>query len=208
MDRTPHRSEIFQRELAELSRRLGRPMEQWVRISTPESPRGPAGFPLSSPRTAEVVLIVPRPRERVLVHTKNFYPTGVWRLPTGGLHRRESIEKAVCRESMEETGHALQPRRFLFHIHFRWERSDNDFQSFGFLMSQAHGKIRSRDRREQISAFRDSDRRAIRGIAQRLETLRGTWIAWGRFRAVPHRTLLAAWPAGGFGVSGPNEEDR
>jgi ADP-ribose pyrophosphatase YjhB (NUDIX family) len=198
MEQTPHRREIFERELADLSRRYGRPIEQWVQISTPESPDGPAGFPLSSRRTAEVVLIVPRRRERVLVHTKNFYPSGVWRLPTGGLRRRESIERAVRRESLEEIGLAQQPTRFLFHIHFRWERSEKSFQSFGFLLSEAHGKIRSRDRREQISAFRDSDRRTIQGIAQRLERLRGSWTAWGRFRAVPHRALLAAWPPGGL----------
>jgi hypothetical protein len=109
---------------------------------------------------------------------------------------------------MEEMGVALQPTRFLFHIHFRWEKSEKSFQSFGFLLSEARGKIRSRDRREQISAFRDSDRQSIRGIAQRLERLRGSWTAWGRFRAVPHRALLAAWPDRGFSAGEPDKPDE
>ena len=200
MDATPHCNEALQKELVELCRRYGDPAEEWVHISTPASIPGPAGFPLSSRRTAEVVLIVPRSGGRVLVHTKSFYPAGVWRLPTGGLRRRESIERAVRREATEETGQSLLPVRFLFHIHFRWEKSGKDFQSFGFLMSEAQGKIRSRDRREHISAFRDSDRSAMQRITHRLESLRGTWTAWGKFRAVPHRSLLRVWPVDGFTV--------
>ena len=161
---------------------------------------------MTSRRTAEVVLVVPRGNNKVLVHTKNFYPAGIWRLPTGGLRRRESIERAVLRESMEETGQELHPARFLFHILFRWEGADKAFQSFGFLMSEAQGKVRSRDRREQISAFRDSDRRGMRRIAQRLESLRGTWTSWGRFRAIPHRALLGLWPEEGLVANNESPE--
>lgn len=202
MENSPNRKDVIAKELADLSLRFGKPVEEWVTILKPESSTGPAGFPLSSRRTAEVVLIVPRTNGRILFHTKGFYPSGIWRLPTGGLHRRESIEAALRRETFEEVGQDLSPTRFLFHIHFRWDNSDKDFQSYGFLMSEAHGPIQSRDRREQISAFRDLDRPAVQTIAKRLESLHGTWTAWGKFRAIPHRALLRLWSDDGFAAPG------
>jgi 8-oxo-dGTP pyrophosphatase MutT (NUDIX family) len=189
------RKPIYAHELEKLAERLGQPRSEQIEIAASSHSNGPAGFPLTSRRTAEVVLVVPRPAGRVLVHTKNFYPSGIWRLPTGGIHRGESIEAAVRRESVEETGLALVPERFLFHLRFCWDGFDKDFQSFGFLMNAADGRIQSRDPKEQITAFRDSTREEIEAIAQRLETLQGNWSAWGRFRAAPHRVLLRVWPS-------------
>jgi 8-oxo-dGTP pyrophosphatase MutT (NUDIX family) len=195
---------VYTREIEELTRRLGQPLSEQIEIVAGRHSNGPAGFPLTSRRTAEVVLVVPRPTGRVLVHTKNFYPAGVWRLPTGGIHRGESIESAVRREVVEETGLPLAPTRFLFHLRFCWDGFEKDFQSFGFLLSSDDGTPESRDPKEQITAFRESTRDGIEAIAQRLETLQGNWNAWGRFRAAPHRVLLRVWPANGFTPPPPN----
>ncbi len=192
-----HKRPDPQAEYAYLRTRFGDPVEKCVTIERKNLTKGPAGFPLSSRRTAEVVLVVPRDGGRILVHTKRFYPAGVWRIPTGGLHRQEAIEAAVKREAMEETGLRLLPLRFLFHIHFRWDDLDKEFQSYGFLLTEASGKIQSRDRREQISAFRDADRSEIKSIAGRLASLRGSWSSWGIFRAAPHQALLEVWPEEG-----------
>ena len=42
----------------------------------------------------EVVMVVPRPGGKVLLHTKSFYPPGTYRLPTGRLRLGESPEAA------------------------------------------------------------------------------------------------------------------
>jgi hypothetical protein len=55
-------------------------------------------------RRGEVVLIVQKPDDRILLHTKPFYPAGVFRLPTGGLKPEESINDGLVRELYEETG--------------------------------------------------------------------------------------------------------
>jgi 8-oxo-dGTP pyrophosphatase MutT (NUDIX family) len=197
-ERGTKRVPSLRNQIETLGARFGRPAEALVEIRRPSHATGPAGFPLSSRRTSEVVLVVPRKSDTVLVHTKNFYPTGIWRLPTGGIRRREPIDAAVRRESLEETGQPLEPVRFLFHLRFRWDGFDKEFHSFGFLMSRAEGKLESLDRREQIAAFRDSDRSDLQSLTQRLESLRGNWTGWGRFRAGPHRALLRLWPKEGF----------
>lgn len=194
-------------EAEALSLRLGPPRCEAIRFPPSSSHAGPAGFPLSSKRTTEIVLVIPRGADRVLVHTKEFYPAGVWRLPTGGLHPGEGIEAGTLRESREETGHELSPCRFLFHLRFTWDDSDKSFESFGFLTRSVGGKIISRDPRENIAAFRDVNRAEMEGIARHLESLGGRWLSWGRFRAVPHRILLDLWapgePTGAIGIE-PN----
>jgi 8-oxo-dGTP pyrophosphatase MutT (NUDIX family) len=186
-----------QREIDALAERLGEPAREVVSIHRMNRSRGPAGFPISSRRTAEVVLVIPRPGAKVLVHTKKFYPNGVWRLPTGGLHPGEAIESALLREGREETGLLLTPIRFLFDLRYEWEGSDKSFQSFGFLTALTHGEIKSNDPHEQITAFHDFDRAGLASVVERLETLASTWTAWGKFRAAAHRVVLGMWPPGG-----------
>jgi 8-oxo-dGTP pyrophosphatase MutT (NUDIX family) len=186
-----------QAEIASLADRYGAPLSRTIEFPAVSTSTGPAGFPLSSPRTAEVVLIVPRRLNKILTHTKHFYPSGIWRLPTGGIQRGEGIEHALLRESVEETGNELRPVSFLFRIEYRWEGSGKRFDSFGFLMSEAAEPIASRDPREQITAFRDVGRDGLRRIGERLESLGGSWRQWGLFRTVPHRTLLHLWPPSG-----------
>lgn len=197
MDSKPPNRDRLTQHLDALAARFGTPVRELVHIPQITRSAGPAGFPLSSRRTAEVVLIIPRPDRKVLVHTKNFYPSGVWRLPTGGLHRGERIDDAIRREAREETGNDLHPHRFLFHLRFRWEGVAKQFDSYGFLTTEASLRIESRDPREQITAFRDVGREDFASITHTLEGMMGSWTAWGRFRAAPHRLLLQLWPSEG-----------
>jgi NAD+ diphosphatase len=194
MEPSPPNRDRLAQHVDALSERYGAPIRELIHIPQISRSLGPAGFPLSSRRTAEVVLIVPRPARKVLVHTKNFYPSGVWRLPTGGLHRGERIDDAIQREAREETGNDLLPARFLFHLRFRWEGAPKQFDSYGFLTTEASTRIESRDPREQITAFRDVSRDEFAEITRSLETMMGSWTSWGRFRAAPHRLLLDMWP--------------
>jgi NAD+ diphosphatase len=197
MESSPQNREKISQHIDALAERYGAPVRELIHIPQVSRSLGPAGFPLSSRRTAEVVLVIPRPDRKVLVHTKNFYPSGVWRLPTGGLHRGERIDDAIRREASEETGNDLAPARFLFHLRFRWEGAAKQFDSYGFLTTEASMRIESCDPREQITAFRDVGRDEFSAITRSLDGMMGSWTSWGRFRAAPHRLLLQLWPAGG-----------
>ena len=47
-----------------------------------------------------------------LVHTKAFYPQGVYRLLTGGIKPGEPLLEALAREAQEETSLTLRIERF------------------------------------------------------------------------------------------------
>jgi 8-oxo-dGTP pyrophosphatase MutT (NUDIX family) len=194
MESKPPSKDRLAQQIDALAVRFGAPVRELIHIPQVNRSLGPAGFPLSSRRTAEVVLVIPRPGRKVLVHTKNFYPSGVWRLPTGGLHRGERIDDAIRREAREETGNDLLPCRFLFHLRFRWEGAPKQFDSYGFLTTEPSVRIESRDPREQITAFRDVGRDEFEALTRTLEGMMGSWFSWGRFRAAPHRFLLQLWP--------------
>ena len=95
-------------EVAELSRRLGKPVTREVALD--DIAFDPVGNPS---RFAEVCMVVRRPTGDVLLSIKTFYPRGAFRLPTGGIDRDEPILDAVLRETHEETGLTVEVRRFL-----------------------------------------------------------------------------------------------
>ncbi|MDO8586850.1 MAG: NUDIX hydrolase [Armatimonadota bacterium] len=136
----------------------------------------------------EVVMVVPRPTEAVLVMTKAFYPEGVYRLPSGGIHRGEQVEDALNRELLEETGFALPVDRFLARLDYllRCENREISFSSYMYLMQPTDETPRCSDAEEQITGFRDVPIAQLAVIAEQLRSLPGRWQDWGRFRAIAH----------------------
>ena len=50
---------------------------------------------------------------RIAVIAKPFYPAGMYRTPSGGLHDGESLETGAVREAWEETGLRIRLARYL-----------------------------------------------------------------------------------------------
>lgn len=147
----------------------------------------------SKPRRAEVVLVLPRPGG-VLLHTKRFYPRDVYRLPTGGVHAGEPLLQAVGREVAEETGLALEPTRFLFHIAHVPESEEHPvFHSLGFLLPGSADLVAPVDDEEEISDFRVIPWSGLDDVATHLASLGPPWKRWGRFRSLSHSLLADLW---------------
>lgn len=173
---------------------LGQPIRRTLVLRRPRESKERYSYPFNRKRPGEVVLIIPRSRRSVLLHTKSFYPPDLFRLPTGGLMKNEKISEALRRELHEETGFDLTPRQFLFHLEVRMvERTrQRRFHSFGFLMSPAVDEPQPQDKNERIAGFKDVPVEKLRSVANRLRRLPTPWALWGRFRAMPHTMALRA----------------
>ena len=139
-------------------------------------------------RQSEVILALQRPGNQVLLHTKTFYPPGVYRLTSGGVKPGEKIKKAVRREALEELGLEVHVERFLGVITYAIQHDDETipFASYVFLIS-GDGEPHPTDPDEPISGYREVAWTDLPAVADALEAVPPDWIDWGRFRAIGHR---------------------
>jgi 8-oxo-dGTP diphosphatase len=144
---------------------------------------------LDQDRRAEVVLIVPRPRGRVLLISKPDYPADTYRLPTGGVGLEEEVLTAAARELLEETGLALGPERVLGIVDWTFAHRGRKrrFASYLVTFPMTDAPVRAADAREKISAYREHPLAEIDRIIAHLRQLPADWKSWGERRAVPHQ---------------------
>lgn len=144
---------------------------------------------LKDKRVAEVVLLVRRPQNRYLLHTKAFYPQGVYRLLSGGIKPGEDVVAAAQREAYEETGLPARVERFvgILRQHMVHQGDSFTFTSYLFLLCQDGGSPGVCDDDEEISGYQEVLAEELEGVAEALEALSPDWADWGRFRAVAHR---------------------
>ena len=187
-----------QREIDTLAARFGGPLV--VDSTIPDYFDDPIRRP---DRYGEVCMVVRRPSGKLLVAIKTFYPRGAYRLPTGGIHRGEAIFDALVREAKEETGLETDVRRFLARIAYHGTAAPSGvplFHTFAFLLEETGGRLGALDKTEQIEDWREIAATDLRQVAEFLDDLKtagtmdigGDWHAWGKFRAVVHRTVADA----------------
>ena len=140
-------------------------------------------------RRGEVGMVILRPSGRVLVHTKDFYPGAVFRIPTGGISWGESVLDALKREVWEETGLTAEVLRFLAVVEYRFADGARElpFVTYLFLLRHAAGTPLPQDSEEQIARFDEVEIPDLLRLAEILEGLKDDWAEWGQFRAVAHR---------------------
>ena len=139
-------------------------------------------------RRGEVVLAIQRPDGNVLLHTKPFYPEGVFRLPSGGVHPGEPVLTWAIREAREETGLEVGIGRFLGMVEYTFRHAGRQmaFVSYVLLMPAGDDPPAAQDTKERISGFRYVAIPELRTIAAQLRGLPAPWSDWGHFRAPPH----------------------
>lgn len=136
----------------------------------------------------EVVLVVPRPGEKALLHTKSFYPAETYRLPTGRMHPGEEPDAAFAREYREELGGVGEiDRRFGVVVYtLVSDAGSAEFRSYVYLTRELVGEPHPQDGDEEITGFIDVPFDELPTVAESLRNLPGDWRDWGRFRAVVH----------------------
>jgi ADP-ribose pyrophosphatase YjhB (NUDIX family) len=138
-------------------------------------------------RRGEVVLVVERP-DGVILHSKDFYPPGTYRLPSGGVKWGESVLHALHREAWEEMGLKLEVERFLGFLEYEFCRQGETmpFVSYVFLVRGVRGEPAPQDEEEHIVSFRQVPVAELTAVADSLRALEEDWRDWGEFRAIAH----------------------
>ncbi len=124
-------------------------------------------------RRGEVAFAIRNPQNKILVHTKEFYPQNVYRIPTGGIHLDEPVQDAMHRELYEETG-LQNDHPSLSHILFLRMIYDNNaipFVSYIYSGQIDEIELVSQDPSEQIEEFRWFDEKEFSLLIQTLEQL-------------------------------------
>lgn len=137
---------------------------------------------------SDVVMVLQRPEGKVLVNSKSFYPEGIFRLPSGGIHPGESPEEAFTRETLEETSLPAVIESKIAKITYRCVCGEESVEitSHIFLGSLTTQPPHPIDTDEQISAYKEVCISELKEIADQLTHLTGKWQGFGRFRAVAH----------------------
>jgi len=144
-----------------------------------------------SDRRGEVVLVVQRADQEVLLHTKIFYPPGIYRLPSGGVSWDETVSDALRREVYEETGFTTCQEQLLGLVSYEFQGDGRSipFVSYVFLLTGIEGHPTVQDPGEQISDFCWLPVGELPAVAAALRSLTEDSPGrqdWGRFRALAH----------------------
>lgn len=186
-------------EIAQLAQTYGIP-ERWKRVYAFTNAKS-FWVKKMLKRRGEVVLVVPGSVNRIWLHTKQFYPHDIYRLPSGGIHQGEAVELAVYRESFEELGEKPEIVRFigLVENEFVLGAESAIYPTYAFLTQPITTKPQVNDPSEAISGFKEIEIGDLSQISRQLDSLDSDWQPWGHFRAAPHAMVMqvlngqAAW---------------
>ena len=147
---------------------------------------------LTKGRRGEVLLIIRHRDGRLWVHTKETYPAGVYRLPTGGIGEQEAAQEAARRELWEEAGLRAESCACTGILRYRLRRGDRSLPFISYLFDCAGGEQSPapQDDGERISDFRLVSPADLPAIAHSLRQVGPPrWQDWGHFRALAHEFL-------------------
>ena len=147
-------------------------------------------------RMGEVVLLLRHPDGMVLLHTKTFYPPGVYRLPSGGIKQGEPVMAAARRETAEETGLSIQESRPLGLLTYTLRQGRQRFFFHSWLvLAEVEGEPRVVDTDERIEGFRWVEPETLAQVATDLRSVPPEWAGWGHFRVLAH-DAAQRWSSG------------
>jgi ADP-ribose pyrophosphatase YjhB (NUDIX family) len=146
--------------------------------------------PVSERAHGEVCMAILRPNGRFLLQTKQNYPGSVMRLPSGGIHRGELVEKALLREIWEETNLTVQVERFVARIGYGCGQARSRFFTHLFLVRELAGVLQSNDPDEKISQWEEALPEELPAYAEKLRRIQPSWRSWGVFRAASMEILF------------------
>lgn len=140
-------------------------------------------------RRGEIVFLLENANKEVLLHTKPFFPNGVYRLLSGGINISEAVAETLRREVYEETGFEIDYGYCIAMIFFTfaYKTLSMPFISYLYCCPDISGNPVVQDTSEKISGFRWVTHKELDDIYRQLLNLPDDWKDWGVFRALPHK---------------------
>jgi len=170
-------------EIEALAKDYGEPREATFRVDT-----GPEEYDMirasqKHGRKHDFTLYILK-ESRLVVIAKHFYPVGLYRAPSGGVHPRESVRDGINREVLEETGCTVAIQRFLLRSSVSFVCGDRiiDWVSFVLQAKYTSGDFNFTDHRE----IREVRLAAIAEFDKYSEIMRTSSVAGLHYRADLH----------------------
>jgi ADP-ribose pyrophosphatase YjhB (NUDIX family) len=190
---------IYPEEVEALTRRFGEPHRKTCTMDVTQATYDAWTRKITTGPVAcrgEVIMVIVRPNGNVLLHTKDFYPSGVYRLLSGRVLWPEDVEHTLHREVREETSLEVSVERFLGLINyaFQWNGQTLPFVSYVFELHEIAGELCCIDTDEGITEFREATVNELSQVGRQLEQMEPRWQDWGSFRAVAHYMVQALLP--------------
>ncbi len=144
----------------------GHPDQLSITIETSQSELNRIRDSMHHGRAHDVTMFIRKGDEYIFI-AKPFYPPGLYRAPSGGVHRGEDFIAGAKREAMEETGVAIEIEKYIIRIKARFESASDhiDWTSHVFMARYLSGEINPIDtdeisearlvRLEEIQKFRE-----------------------------------------------------
>lgn len=107
---------------------------------------------VSGGRAHDITLFIAKGDSFIFI-AKPFYPPGLFRAPSGGVHPNEDFETGAKREAREETGVEIELEKYILRIEVRFQAPDDyfDWTTYIYTARYLSGEIDPQDKRE-ISA--------------------------------------------------------
>jgi len=137
-------------------------------------------------RRGEVVFCVIRPNGKIITVRSSDYPSGIYRIPTGGIGYNEDIAAAVYRETKEELGLDVEVLNFagVIKIRLEYDREHVMFYSYLFILKETGGNILVDASDDEVSEVMEVDMDGLEKVSDSLAEIPGKWNDWGKFRHV------------------------
>ena len=122
---------------------------------------------------------------------KHSYPAGLFRAPSGGIHRDEDFIAGAKREAFEETGVDVELEKYLLRIKVRFYAGDDafDWTSHVFKARYVGGEIKPHDTRE----IREARVVTLAEIPRFQETMRKSKVGGFHYRAFLTDEVMKRW---------------
>ena len=143
-------------------------------------------------RAEEVIFVVRRAPDELLLVNKTIYPGETYRLPTGGVEAGETPRQAALREIYEETGYEVEEAGLLGVVDYDLRRPGRDeapFVSYVFVADVDQDQTPHAAHTGEIDGYRWQPVTALGETAGALRQLPDDWASWGRFRAVSYEFI-------------------